>query len=131
MSLIARFESRLHNINLEVMKKAIEATQKELGGKGLLSVKTVRGYYKSTRADLVFQFDEMRFPMGIKQSKKGKVEFVGDPWGSKIWKRAQELIERNYIALCGAIAMQRMNFVPSSETQKDPVAGVMVEGMRT
>ena len=113
------------------MKKAIEAVKEELGGEGLLSVKTVRGYSSSTKANLVFRFEGMRFAMGIRQTKSGKVEFVGDSWGSENWELVQTLIERNYTALCGAIAMKRLGFTAQSQVYQDTVKGIMVEGMRT
>lgn len=127
MSHIASYRCSLLSFNEDLMKKAIEMAQKELGGQGLLDRKTVRGYDTNRPADLVFQFDGMRFPMGIRQTKSG-VEFIGDAWGSSNWIRVQEIIERNYKAVCSAVALKRLGYTVESKQHNDP-RGIIVQGV--
>lgn len=129
MSQIIHCESRLAHCNLKIMKKVIEATQKKFGGKGLLKGKTVSGYFQSAKADLVFQFEGMRFPMGISISKEKGIKFVGDPWGSENWNTVKETIEQNYILINAALVMQQMGFKTKSQTLNNP-EGKIVEGCR-
>ena len=129
MSQIIHCKSRLAHINLDVMKEVIKATQKQLGGEGLLNTKTVSGFDTKGKADLVFQFEGMRYPMGIRQTKKG-VEFVGDPWRSKNWETVQNTIEKNYVLFTGAISMQILGFKVGNEQFLQDPDGTAIEGVR-
>ena len=129
MSQIIRCKSRLTHINLDIMKDVVKATQKQLGGEGLLDTKTVKGFSTTDKADLVFQFEGMRYPMGIRETKKG-VEFVGDSWGSKNWEEVKKAIEKNYILLTGAIAMQALGFKIGNEQALENPRGTAIQGVR-
>ncbi|MBU7045027.1 MAG: hypothetical protein HXS54_01210 [Theionarchaea archaeon] len=128
MSQIIKCKSRLSHINLTVMKEVIKATQKQLGGPGLLEEKTVKGYFDRKKADLVFQFEGMRFSMGISQTKNGVI-FIGDSWGSSNWNQVQDTIEANYVLMTAALSMQQLGFTPEEQTFTNP-QGRAIEGVR-
>jgi len=127
MSHIGTYKCSLLSFNTELMKEAIEMAKQELGGEGLLDRKTVRGYDQTRKADLVFRFDGMRFSMGLKQNQEG-VTFVGDAWGSEKWHTVQDIIVRDYKAVCAAVALQKLGYSNIESQHHNDPRGIIMEG---
>lgn len=118
----------LKQYNREKMLQAIELARRQLGGQGLLNVHEVRGYgHQKVPADLVFRFQGMNYPMGIRM-RDGQVEFVGDRWGSQNWEQVKREIVAAYKQICVAIYFQQ-NSLSTQETRNDE-QGILMEGYR-
>lgn len=111
------------------MISAIELVKRQLNGEGLLeNIYEVRGYgHQKVPADLVFRFQGMNYPMGIR-IRDGQVEFVGDRWGSENW----ELVKREIVAAykqLGVDSYFQQNSLSTQETRNDK-QGILLEGYR-
>lgn len=110
MSHMARYVTSLLTYDRNLMKEAIGHVHERRGGIGILeNVTTVEGYDTAAKADLVFQFEGMKHPMGIRQTKE-HVEFIGDPFGSSVWTEIRNEVLDTYGALNDAIVLSELGF---------------------